>query len=81
MIFEELTAEEIIKIACNYHLCDKEGRDSDSIDISYYLTCFAKRIKQRERDLSVQIIKELDHQKYGIYRIIDALNERHKDDD
>lgn len=81
MIFEELTTEEIIKIACNQGLCDEEGRDSDSIDISYYLTCFADRISRRERNLCVQIIKELDHQKYGIYRIIDALNERHKDDD
>jgi hypothetical protein len=55
MLGEEMTRDDIIRMAREVGLCDEEGRDSDSIVITGYLERFANLVAAAEREACAQI--------------------------
>ena len=76
-----MTNDDIIDMARNSGFTvDKDGNIScDPRTLNSKLYHFAYLASARELRKCVALIKELDYQQYGLYRIIDALEERWKD--
>lgn len=70
-----MNREDIIRMGQEVYLCDKEGRDDNSIIIVGHLEKFAALVASAERERFIEVLRQL-HDSYSLASDSNAIRAR-----